>query len=232
MRATQRLHPPPPRGRSPAGATFARGVPDRGPKLGQTPGGDRPRTSDGANMMREDSDRTALRHIGEIRPFRSELEILRVPASRVIGIEQSYRLHGGDRAAAPQWARVLASEEWRAIAALPRVVSDSCFGGTCGYTPETESFGYLVAVLTPASTPVPEGCQFRDAPPTLAAAGPWGEPMDQVAGKMRQLGYVPRYGDKGCEWNAELYLDEEEHLPASNGQEWRWLLPCRREDTE
>lgn len=173
----------------------------------------------------------AVRHVQEINPFQKELEICYLPACRVIGVEQTYGPEpGGDRAAAPQWQRVIASKEWEAIAALPRVIPRSCFGWTCDDKPEAKTFQYLVAVLTPAGTAVPEGCQFRDVPPTLVAAGRWDEPMDGVLAQMKQLGYVSHWGDKGCSWNAELYLDEEEGLPAPNGQEWRWLIPIKEAD--
>jgi hypothetical protein len=57
-----------------------------------------------------------------------------------------------------------------------------------------------------------------------------------VVEQMKQLGYVSRWGDKGCSWNAELYLREEEQLheqgrlPTPNGQEWRWLIPIKEAD--
>ncbi len=171
---------------------------------------------------------STLRHIRELRPFQEALEAFNLPASRVIGVEQLYKLHGGeDHMAAPQWASVSASETWKVICALPRVMPDACFGWTCDYVPETDMFSYIVSVLTPADTPVPDGCQFRDIPETLVAAGRWDEPMDQVIQKLKSLGYVTNYDTAGCGWNAELYLDKEESRPAPGGQEWRWLIPCR-----
>lgn len=175
----------------------------------------------------------AVRQVSEINAFQKELEILYLPASRVIGVEQTYGPEpGGDRAAAPQWGRVIKSEAWKKISALSRVIPRSALGWTCDHRPDAKTFQYLVAVLTPTGTAVPEGCQFRDVPPTLVAAGRWDEHMDRVVEQMKRLGYVSRWGDKGCSWNAELYLDEEEQLPAPNRQEWRWLIPCKREEAK
>jgi hypothetical protein len=62
----------------------------------------------------------AVRHVREINPFQQELEMFYLPACRVIGVEQTYGPKPcGDRAAAPQWQRVIASKEWKAIATLP-----------------------------------------------------------------------------------------------------------------
>ena len=171
------------------------------------------------------------RHISEIQPMQGALEIFRLPACRVIGIEQTYKLGGKEQhAAAPQWAHVTDSEIWKTICTLPRVIPEACFGWTCECLPKKKkAFSYFVSMLTPADTPVPEGCQFRDVPATLVAAGRWDEPMHEVIEKMKPLGFVTHYNDEGCGWNAELYLDEEEGFPTPNGQEWRWLIPCKGE---
>jgi len=200
-------------------------------KRKQAPEGYSPKQPEIASMMQEHTGQ--VRHIGEIQPFQQEFELFYLPACRVIGVEQTYGPEpGGDRAAAPQWGRVIQSEAWEKMSTLPRVIPRSCFGWTCDYKPDTKTFQYLVAVLTPAETAVPDGCQFRDVPPTLVAAGRWAESLEQVIEKMKQLGYSSRWGEEGCEWNAELYLDEEEHLPTPNGQEWRWLIPCKQEEAK
>jgi hypothetical protein len=171
------------------------------------------------------------RHISEIQPLQEVLEIFRLSDCRAIGIEQTYKLGGKEQhAAAPQWARVTDSEIWKTICALPRVIPNACFGWTCECVPKKKkAFSYFVAMLTPADTPVPEGCQFRDVPTTLVAAGRWDEPMEQVIEQMKLQGVDTHYNDAGCGWNAELYLDAEQGLPTPNGQEWRWLIPCKEE---
>ena len=184
-------------------------------------------------IVRMAAGRGNYRHISEIQPMQEALEIFRLPACRVIGIERTYKLGGKEQhAAAPQWARVTDSEIWKTICALPRVLPDACFGWTCDCIPKKRKrFCYYVATLTPADTPVPEGCQFRDIPATLVAAGRWDEPMHQVLENMKPLGFATHWDDAGCGWNAELYLDEEEGFPTPNGQEWRWLIPCKEETT-
>lgn len=200
-------------------------------KRKQAPESYTPKQPEIACMMHERMGQ--VRHIGEIQPLQHTFEIFYLPACRVIGVEQTYGPEpGGDHAAAPQWGRVIQSAAWKTISILPRVISGSCCGWTCDYNPDTKTFQYLVAVLTLADTAVPDGCQFRDVPPTLVAVGRWAEPMDQVVEQMQQHGFISHWGEKGCEWNAELYLDAEEHLPAPNGQEWRWMIPCKREDAK
>jgi hypothetical protein len=111
---------------------------------------------------------------------------------------------------------------------LPLLIQGTGFGWACDSNPETGCFSYLVAMLTPADTPVPAGCQFRDVPPTLVAIGRWDEHLDQVIEQMKQLGYVAHWDDAGCGWNTELYFWEEEQLPHSHDQEWRWMVPCKQ----
>jgi len=171
------------------------------------------------------------RNIDKIRPSHDTLEIFHLPASRVIGEEASYKLNNPVRhAAAPQWERLHASGKWETMAALPRVIPDTHTGWTCDYVPATDMFSYLASRLAPADTPVPEGCQFRDIPETLVAVGRWGEPMPRVLEQMKALGYIPRWAEAGCGWNAELYFDGDESRPASeDGQGWRWMIPCKAE---
>lgn len=174
------------------------------------------------------------RSIGEIRPFHDTLEIFHLPASRVIGEEALYKLNSGVRlAAAPQWELLSASEVWKkTITTLPRVIPTTFTGWTCNYVPETDMFSYLASVLTPADTPIPEGCQHRDIPETLVAVGRWGEPLPRVIEQVKELGYIPRWHDEGCGWNAELYFDGDESRTdvPDDGQGWRWMIPCMKEE--
>ncbi len=182
------------------------------------------------NMAKEANN--ALRHISELHPFWETFEIFYMPASRVIGVEQAYKSDGSDGGAGPQWARVCSSDIWKTLGELPLVIPNTGFGWTCDDNHETGCFSYIVAMLTPAGTPVPEGCQYRDIPPALVAVGRWDEHFDEVKEQMNQRGYKPCWDDKGCGFNAELYFWEEESLPHSPDQEWRWLIPCKKENPE
>jgi len=172
-----------------------------------------------------------FRQISEIQPYQDALEIFHMPACRVIGIEQTYKINGDEDPAA-HWSRALALDVWKTVEALPRVIQNARFGWTCDCIPkEKNAFDYIVSVLTPADTPVPAGCQFRDIPATHVAAGLWAEDIGQTIERMNKRGFVTRYSDGGCGWNGELYLDAEQlnPPPAPCGVAWRWLIPCKED---
>ncbi|MDR1464576.1 MAG: GyrI-like domain-containing protein [Oscillospiraceae bacterium] len=171
----------------------------------------------------------SLRPLRALRSFQEAFEIFRLPACRAIGVEQIYKMgEGGEHAAAPQRDRVPRSEVWPILWALPKVIpEDNCIGWTCGWATEPNAFCYLVAVLCPAGTPVPEGCQYRDVPATEVAVGLWGEDMGKVIKRAKKQGYDTHYNDGGCCWNFELYLDAETKALPHGNQEWRWAVPVR-----
>ena len=169
---------------------------------------------------------------GAPEPFSEQFGVFQLPASRVIGMERRFKLGGSEELLArPLWDEAFASELWKTVQALPQLIPNSNCGWTCDSDAETDTFSYLSAVLCPAGTPVPEGCQFRDIPPTKVAAGLWGDDMQKVIKRMKKLGFVTNYEAEDCGWNAELYFLEEHDSSKRRGkgniQGCRWLVPCR-----
>ena len=168
-------------------------------------------------------------------PYSEEFRIFHLPASRAIGIEESIKLHGAGRLPAqPLWVGLTDSEIWQTLRSLPQLIPGTSLGWTCDYVAETDSFSYIACVLCPVGTPVPEGCQFRDIPPTEVAAGLWGDTMSKVVKRMKKQGYVTNWDAEGCGWNTELYFDEYHSnpppSPKPNKEGCRWLVPCKKEE--
>ena len=163
--------------------------------------------------------------VSDIVPFEEALAILSLPSARVIGKEA--RCGGELGNTAPALAEAtLHSPAWAVLEALPRLMPYG-LGWTCDYDPATDTFSYIVGVLTPAGTPVPEGFIHRDIGGTLCARGLLGEDAGRTAERARALGYVADW--EHSPWNSEFYIPEEEAgwtredcLPC------RWLVPVRR----
>ncbi|MEN6313861.1 MAG: hypothetical protein ABFD25_06400 [Clostridiaceae bacterium] len=190
-------------------------------KPNQTPESYSPKKPTILSMAEESPN--SYRSITEVKAFSKQFEIYKMPASRVIG--KAFIHHPGQNAV-PFVEESLASSEWPIILNLPRVISDADCGWTCEYLPETDSFTYIVSVLTPAQTPVPDGCQYRDVPETLVAFGLRGENMDLVRAKMEDWGYTTNHESPGCCWNAEFYFEEEcKMYPGENNE--HWIMPCK-----
>ena len=201
-------------------------------KPGQQPESYQPRRPEIVSMAAQAQGQGAAPILGAPIPFSKRFSIFLLPTSRAIGMEERHKLHGGpELVAAPQWVSAFGSELWKTVQALPQLIPGSAFGWTCDYDAESDTFSYLVSVLCPAGTPVPEGCQFRDVPPTHAAVGLWGDDLHKVIKRVKRRGYVTHYKDEGCEWNAELYFGEEKanppRRPKANEAGCRWMVPCK-----
>lgn len=167
-----------------------------------------------------------MKNFSEIRAFDDEFEIFEMPASRLIGLETRNGGALGNTAPA-LWDKTFTIGAMDALMALPQVLEDSTFGWTCEYDPPTDTFIYIVCVLTPADTPVPEGFIYRNVPATLVAKGLYGESVAQTVERAQALGYETNWEE--CGWNAELYLQAEEDVPPKQADApWHWLVPVRR----
>lgn len=166
-----------------------------------------------------------MRNISEIKPFEDEFEVFDLPAVRIIGKEA--RCGGALGNTAPALAaETLKPETWNILMQLPLVLKDG-LGFTCDYDKETDTFSYLVSVMTPAGTPVPEGFSFRDVPATCCAKGLFGEGVTQTIVRAREMGYVTNWEPYG--WNAEFYVqEEEENPPKTECPTCHWLVPVRK----
>lgn len=167
---------------------------------------------------------TKHRAISDIRPFEREVEIFHAPAMRVIGKEA--RSGGALGNAAPALAEAtMQSPIWALLEALPRVLPYGV-GWTCDFDPATGTFSYIVGFLTPANTPVPEGCAYRDVSATLCARGLLGEDAGQTAERAKALGYTTNW--ENAAWNTEFYIPEEEATwTREDAQPCHWLVPVR-----
>jgi len=170
-----------------------------------------------------------FRDIREARAFQ-DFEIFTLPASRIIGKEVIAPLNHGKNPVPAVWETFTQTDEWKNLLALPRVIPGASIGWTCDYVAATDTFSYLVAMHTPAGTPVPEGMQFRDAPQTLVAMGKWGEEINGIVKRLKKMGFATAWGDPGCGWNAELYFIEEleNPPPKPNRASCRNVVPCKK----
>lgn len=167
-----------------------------------------------------------MRNFPEIKAFEDEFEVFELPASRLIGLEARNGGALGNTAPA-LWGQAFESGAMDALKALPQVLEGGTYGWTCEYDPSTDTFVYIVCVLTPAGTPVPEGFIYRDVSATLVAKGLYGESVAQTVERANVLGYGTNW--EACGWNAELYLQAEEDAPPKQvDTPWHWLVPVRK----
>ena len=166
-----------------------------------------------------------MKTVSELRPFGTRLEVVHLPAARIIGLEA--RSGGALGNTAPAlWNQVLSTGVADALRRLPLLVPGSLFGWTCEYDAPTDTFIYLVCALTPANAPVPEGFSHRDIPETDCVLGLFGEDIPQTLERAKQHGRVPNWEPWG--WNAELYFDREmERPPEGIETPWHWLVPVK-----
>lgn len=168
-----------------------------------------------------------MKEIREMKAFMKEIEVVHLPASRIIGKEVRNGGSLGNTAPA-LWDAIYASQDHVILEKLPHVVSQDLFGWTLEYDPESKTFAYIVCALTPAGTPVPNGFTYRDIPETLCAVGLYGESVNQTLKKIALQGFEANWSAVGCGWNAELYFHEEEQKPPKKSKSpWHWLVPIR-----
>lgn len=166
-----------------------------------------------------------MNHLSAVRPFATEVEFYHLPSVRIIGKE--VRNGGALGNTAPQlWGDMYASGAMDILLALPQVVQGCTFGWTSDFDAATSSFAYMVCVMTPAGTPVPEGLVWQDIPTTDCAVGRFGEDVMQTVGRAKDAGYIPNWDV--CGWNAEVnFAAEEENPPRQDCAPWRWLVPVK-----
>ena len=169
-----------------------------------------------------------MKNISEIKPYSNEVEIVMLPASRIIGRE--IRNGGKLGNTAPQlWDEIYKSKEHEILESLPQIVSKDLFGWTMEYDPDTKTFVYMVCALSKAGTEVPEGFTYRDIPESVCAVGLYGESVNQTIKRVSVMGYEVNWSAEGLGWNAELYFHEEEMNPPKKVKtSWHWLIPVRK----
>lgn len=163
--------------------------------------------------------------VSKLRPYQTEISFCRLPAARIIGLQT--RSGGSLGNTAPVlWDRAFSSGTMEMLMKLPTLIDHANFGWTMEYDAESDTFVYMVCVLTPAGTPVPDGCTFRDLVETDCVLGLFGEDTMTTVERAKEAGFIPNW--ETCGWNAELYFAEEEkNPPRACGTPWRWLVPVR-----
>jgi len=160
-----------------------------------------------------------------IRPNATEVAVYSMPDVRVIGKAVVCKRNGGS--VGWLWQECAESGLIDSLCRLPRVIPGSMVGWTGNADNEAGTFVYLLGVMTPAGTPVPEGGDHRDLPASLVAKGLYGKGLAHTVGEMATLGYRPRYSALG--WNSELYLEGEElGVGEEVDGDWSWLVPCEK----
>ena len=154
-----------------------------------------------------------------IKPFADEIEFFSMSDTRVIG--KTIRCPLGENVENPIpafWGDFFDKGYNKALIDLPKTIPNSYLGWTGDYDSETNTFIYMVGVLTPKDTPVPEGFEYYDLPASVTIKGLYGEGLYETLDRGKEKGYEWNH----CGWNAELYLDEEE----KDGS-WRWFTAVK-----
>ena len=146
--------------------------------------------------------------IADIRPNVAELEYFTIPDARVIGKGMRCSCDPGAPNLIPAfWDKCLGEGIKDVTDALPRLIP-AMLGFTDDYDAKTNTFLYIISVLCPAGTPVPEGFVSRDIPACVVSKGRYGEWLDACKPVWARDGWQWNDGAGQC-WNAELYLDGE-----------------------
>lgn len=170
-------------------------------------------------------DTLTIKPIGELVSGVDEIELFDMPELMLIGKEIRGGGVLGDHTPVDLWERCIADGTLDVLKNLPRVVSRALMGWSGNYTPEDKTYSYIVGVLAPLGTPVPEGMTFRVLPATLAAKGVYGKGYHMLE-QVKKMGYDNNYGL--CGWNIELnFEDDPDPLPKPIDQ-WSVLSPVKK----
>jgi hypothetical protein len=157
-----------------------------------------------------------MKNVSELTANVGEVEICEMPDVRVIG---KYT-----RTNPPSlWEQCFSDGTIGVLEGLPRLIQNAILGFTCDFNPEDGTNGYIVGVITPANTPVPQGFMHKDLPSTIVAKGIFGESMDCTVKRFEELGYTYQIYDLDTGWNAEIYFKDD-----PNNDTWSNLMPIKR----
>ena len=137
------------------------------------------------------------------------LEYFNLPDARVIG--RSFRCLLDMSAENPIpafWGKCIENGSLDNIKAMPKLFP-AVVGFTDDYDAKTNTFLYIVGVICPIDTPIPDGYTHRDIPATVVSKGKYGDWLDECKPVWAADGYEWS-GSEGQFWNAELYLDGED----------------------
>ena len=164
--------------------------------------------------------------VSKLSPFQTEIAFFHLPAARIIGLETRSGGQLGNTAPA-LWEKAFSTGAMDTLLKLPSLVKDANFGWTMEYDAASDTFVYMICMLTPGDTPVPEGFTFRDLPETDCVLGLFGEDTMTTVERAKEAGFVPNWSV--CGWNAEVYLTaEKKNPPKPSATPWRWLVPVKK----
>lgn len=140
--------------------------------------------------------------IRDIFPFENRLRFFRLPQVRLIG--KSIR-HVDETPVTPipRFWNEYYQKYYALTEALPQIVP-ATIAWNGDYEPSTREFTYLICVICPVGTQVPQGLEYRDAGPVWLAHGttselpPDAHQISRFAQDVRTAGFAQ--GDVWCEF--------------------------------
>lgn len=165
-----------------------------------------------------------MNSIEKITPKMEKVEIFEMPNCFVVGVaKRNHQLQNG---AGSLWGELYNSGTLKKLVELPRIIPNHFLGwtGDCceDESNPTRDFTYMVGVLVPYATPIPDEFDYCVLRSTLVGKGLLGQDMGEAIAELVKMGYEPNYGDNNG-WNAELYLDGE-----PDEDKWSWIIPVKK----
>lgn len=107
--------------------------------------------------------------ISEIFPYENRLRFFQLPETRLIG-KSIRHTDETDVSPIPSFWTEYYEKYYTVVSALPQIIKTNIawFGD---YEPATKQFTYMICVICPAGTPVPDGFEYRDMPAMTVAHG-------------------------------------------------------------
>lgn len=164
--------------------------------------------------------------IEKIKPCMNKAEIFEAPNFIIIGkANRNSQLING---AGAFWGELYRDGTLEQLSKLPKIIKNSFVGWTCDCCENSPNrdFTYMIGVIAPYDTPIPDGLDYRVLHKTLVIKGLLGQDISEVIKETESVGYSPSYGDNNG-WNAELYIDGE-----PDEEKWSWLVPIKLENKE
>lgn len=152
-----------------------------------------------------------MKNLSEIKPHASEVEVYEMIGVKLIG-KYKRNAHFGDTNPS-LWDECFSNGNIDILKGLPSIIPNAFLGWLGDYTPNDQTIGYVVGVLTPVETPVPEGfiCKEFTSPMFIADCLIDLDIMDKLnkLNKLNKLGFQSPFSSIDCVgwWEGELYLD-------------------------
>lgn len=149
-----------------------------------------------------------MKNLSEIKPHASDIEVYEMTNVRLIG-KYKRNTHFGDTTPS-LWDECFADGSMDILKGLPSIIPNAFLGWLGDYTPNDKTIGYVVGVLAPAGTPVPEGFICKDfTSPMFIADCLIDLDINDKLDRINKLGFKSPFCSIDCVgwWEGELYLD-------------------------